>query len=70
MDTAVILKKAIYEGVRHSSMVSAPACYSVGPGFDSRPGHPGGAFAEQKRLGKTELSYISAHSVWCHFKIL
>ena len=35
-------------GVRRSSMVSAPACYSVGPGFDSLPGHPGGPFAERK----------------------
>jgi len=57
--------------VRRGSMVSTPACLSLGPGFESWPGHPGGPFAEQMRLGKTEWPpYISEHPVWFHSKIL
>jgi len=43
-------------------MVSAPACQLVGTGFNSRPGHPGGPFAEksdeEKRSGLRTLVHI------------
>jgi len=39
--------EGIVQGVRRSSILM-PACHTVGPWFDSRPGHPGGPFAEQK----------------------
>jgi len=60
--TVYIVMKSIYYNVRHSSVVSAPACHLVGPMFGSWPGTLGipslSNWDEDKRNGLRKLAHI------------